>query len=301
MSAHREDERRSSPDIQHTRRLVSMRVLRELEGIRGVGDLTSRFRRDHNGSRARTTLTLLAAQFGTGANDGVVRAAALIELEHLASVFHSEDVVDTRAQPVDGSVTPLKSGVELDRSNSLATICGDVLLSRANRLATSLGPRAIELLAEMMERLCVGKLHAEDGPRIGENAREHYLRTLAATSGNTFGTAARLGLIFSGAPTERETPVVAFAERAGVAFQLVEDCLRVCDSAASREKGAADALEARRWSLDAKNALKPLPECSATRALSGFADTIVERLTGSQSGRPTLMRSPSVALNPLGV
>src|SRR3954465_13841633 len=45
------------------------------------------------GKRFRPMLTLLAADLADGINDGVIRAAAGVELTHLASLYH-DDVMD---------------------------------------------------------------------------------------------------------------------------------------------------------------------------------------------------------------
>lgn len=80
----RHDDSPAAKNVESDRRRVQILVLQELRSIRGLGDLTSRYRLDLHGSRARTTLTLLTAQFGTRPTDQVIRAAEVIELEHLA-------------------------------------------------------------------------------------------------------------------------------------------------------------------------------------------------------------------------
>ena len=262
--------RRSFGNLEGSRRRVDSWLLRELESIRGLGDLGSRYRLDRDGTRARTRLALRAAQFGDGSNNQVIRAAELIELEHLASVFHTDDVTDMLAQAVG---TP----ADLSRSNSLAILSGDMILVRANHLATSLGPPAVELIAEMMERFLVGKLQTDARADIDEHAGVRYLNVLSATAGNIFATGARMALIFSQAPAKFEEPIVTFAERIGIAFQLVEDDLHRDSWCAPRTTKGAAALEARQWAIAAMNAIDPLPACSATSALRGFTESVIGR------------------------
>ncbi len=78
------------------------------------------------GKRFRPMFALLAAQYGPDAeSDDVVKAAALVEMTHLATLYH-DDVMDE---------SPRRRGVESANArwgNSVAILAGDHLLAQAS-------------------------------------------------------------------------------------------------------------------------------------------------------------------------
>jgi heptaprenyl diphosphate synthase len=295
-----------------------------------LADVTARYLLDAGGKRVRPMLTLLAAQLGNGSAPEVVMAAEAVEITHLASLYH-DDVMD-EAQ--------MRRGVPSAQAvwgNSVAVLTGDLLFARASTLVARLGVRAIEMQAETFERLCLGQLHETIGPRAGEDPVAHYIQVLADKTGSLIATAAQMGVVFSGAPSAYEQPVVEFGEKIGVAFQLIDDVIDLSDNAAETGKvpgtdlragvatlpllklraraatdpasaamlerletevigapesvdvsGAVAALrehdvtretlaEAHGWAHEAVAALAPLPAGPVKKALTRFADTIVER------------------------
>ena len=191
-----------------------------------LADVTGRYLLEAGGKRVRPMLTLIAAQLGKGATPEVVLAAEAIEITHLASLYH-DDVMDE---------APLRRGVPSAHAvwgNSTAILTGDLLFARASSLMSRLGERAILLQAATFERLCLGQLHETLGPQPGEDAIEHYIQVLADKTGSLIAAAARVGIVYSGAPEEFEEAVVAFGEKIGIAFQLADD---VIDLAPTKDK-----------------------------------------------------------------
>ncbi len=191
-----------------------------------LADVTGRYLLEAGGKRVRPMLTLIAAQLGNGATPEVVLAAEAIEITHLASLYH-DDVMDE---------APLRRGVPSAHAvwgNSTAILTGDLLFARASSLMSRLGERAILLQAATFERLCLGQLHETLGPQPGEDAIEHYIQVLADKTGSLIAAAARVGIVYSGAPAEFEEAVVSFGEKIGIAFQLADD---VIDLAPANDK-----------------------------------------------------------------
>ena len=183
-----------------------------------MADVTSRYLLEAGGKRIRPVLTLLTAQLGEGNNPSVITAAQAVEITHLASLYH-DDVMDE---------AEMRRGVPSAQNvwgNSVAILTGDLLFARASKLVASLGEGAIKLQADTFERLCLGQLHETIGPRIDDDPIEHYLEVLADKTGSLIAAAAQMGVIFSNAPEEYAAPVVAFGEKIGVAFQLIDDVI----------------------------------------------------------------------------
>ena len=95
---------------------------------------------------------------GEGINDDVVRAAAGVELTHLASLYH-DDVMD-EAQ--------MRRGVESVNAaygNSTAILVGDLLFGKASELVAALGAEAVLIQAQTFVRLCSGQIRDRYGQR----------------------------------------------------------------------------------------------------------------------------------------
>lgn len=314
--------------------LVEDGLRSEMRFADNLADVTARYLLEAGGKRVRPMLTLLAAQLGKGNTPEVLRAAEAIEITHLASLYH-DDVMDEAL---------MRRGVPSAQTvwgNSVAVLTGDLLFARASKMVAALGERAINMQADTFERLCLGQLHETIGPEEGEDAVAHYLQVLADKTGSLIAVAAQMGVVFSGAPSEYEEPVVIFGEKIGVAFQLIDDVIDLSARAEEtgktpgtdlragvatlpllrlRERAATDpdalallerierdvigtadddpendaataaiaALrehdvthqtleEAHRWAREAVEALEPLPNGPVKKALTRFADTIVER------------------------
>ncbi|WP_312854976.1 polyprenyl synthetase family protein [Agromyces agglutinans] len=329
---------------------VEQGLVREVGYADPIAAQPARYLLEAGGKRVRPMLTLLTAQLGDGVTDDVVTAAEAIEITHLASLYH-DDVMDEseRRRGVPSAQTVW--------GNSVAILTGDLLFARASQLMARLGERAIRMQADTFERLVLGQLHETVGPQPGEDPIAHYIQVLADKTGSLIAAAAQSGIIFSNADPAFQEPIIAFGERIGVAFQLIDDVIDLSPSAAEtgkvpgtdlragvvtlpllrlREIAKTDApaaallarierdvmpaepgsvasdpvdtntqaarivpsaatvdaivadlreheatratlAEAHRWARDAVDALAPLPDGPVKKALTRFADTIVER------------------------
>ncbi|KSW16063.1 polyprenyl synthetase family protein [Cellulomonas sp. B6] len=170
------------------------------------------------GKRLRPLLALLTAELGDGARREVIDAAAVVELTHLATLYH-DDVMDS---------APVRRGAPAAHEvwgNSVAILTGDLLFARASSLVSGLGPEAVRIQAQTFERLCLGQLHETVGPRPDEDPVAHYLQVLADKTASLIATSARLGAMFGGCSPEVVRTVTQFGETIGVAFQLADDVI----------------------------------------------------------------------------
>ena len=173
---------------------------------------------DAGGKRLRPLLTLLTAELGDGNRREVIDAAAVVELTHLATLYH-DDVMDS---------APLRRGAPSAHEvwgNSVAILTGDLLFARASSIVSGLGPEAVRIQAQTFERLCLGQLHETVGPRPDEDPVEHYLQVLADKTASLIATSARFGAMFAGCRPDVVRTVTQFGEVVGVAFQLADDVI----------------------------------------------------------------------------
>jgi heptaprenyl diphosphate synthase len=172
------------------------------------------------GKRFRPLLLLLAAQFGDAEAPGVIESAVVVELTHLATLYH-DDVMDEAA---------LRRGVASANQrwdNSLAILSGDFLFARASTLLAELGPEAVRIQAETFERLVSGQISESVGPANGQHPVAHHLDVLAGKTGSLIATSSRLGALFAGCPAHEVDLLAEFGELFGVAFQLSDDLLDI--------------------------------------------------------------------------
>lgn len=180
----------------------------------------SRYLVDAGGKRFRPLLVLLAAQFGDPGSWGVVPAGVVVELTHLATLYH-DDVMDEAA---------LRRGAESANSrwdNSIAILTGDFLFARSSKILADLGPEAVRIQAYTFERLCKGQIRETIGPRDGQDPVQHHLEVIADKTGSLIAASGRYGALMAGASLEHVELLTQFGERIGVAFQLADDLVDI--------------------------------------------------------------------------
>ncbi|WP_049564680.1 polyprenyl synthetase family protein [Streptomyces sp. SBT349] len=172
------------------------------------------------GKRFRPLLLLLASQFGDPHAPGVVPSAVVVELTHLATLYH-DDIMDQ---------AEIRRGVPSANArwnNSVAVLTGDFLFARASTIVADLGPAAVRIQAEAFERLVTGQILETAGPREGEDPIAHHLDVLAGKTGSLIAVAGRMGALMSGAPDSMVSVLAQYGERIGIAFQLADDVLDI--------------------------------------------------------------------------
>ncbi|MEV4758190.1 polyprenyl synthetase family protein [Micromonospora sp. NPDC049559] len=181
------------------------------------------------GKRFRPLLVALGAQFGDPESPLVVPAAVVMELTHLATLYH-DDVMDEAA---------VRRGAPSANSrwtNSVAILVGDYLFARAADLAASLGTEAVRLQARTFARLVHGQIAETIGPRPGDDPVEHYLHVLSEKTGSLIATSARFGGMFGGAAPEHVGALAGYGEVIGIAFQLSDDLLDIASESVQSGK-----------------------------------------------------------------
>lgn len=195
-----------------------------------VANVTSRHLLEAGGKRLRPVLVLLSAQLGKGNMPEVIKAAVVVELTHLATLYH-DDVMDR---------APLRRGVQTAHEiwgNSVAILTGDLLFAKASQIVSRLGAKALTLQADTFERLCLGQLHETVGPSESDDPIEHYLQVLADKTGSLISASAELGAIYADAPEDYREPLRLYGEKVGVAFQLIDDVIDIVSDASGKTPG----------------------------------------------------------------
>lgn len=188
------------------------------------------------GKRFRPLLCFLAAESGAGATEEVLTASCVVELTHLASLYH-DDVMDE---------AELRRGAESANArwdNHVAILTGDFLFAKSSELTAELGPEAVRIQAQTFSRLVEGQILETLGPGAEDDPLEHYLRVVAGKTGSLIATSARYGAMFGGATPEVVAALNEYGEKVGVAFQLSDDILDIASE--SDESGKTPGTDLR--------------------------------------------------------
>ena len=121
----------------------------------------------------------------------MVRAALVMELTHVASLYH-DDVMD-EARLRRGSAS-----ANARWGNTVAILVGDFLFARASEVVAELGPDYVRLQARTFARLVQGQIAETVGPS-GADPLEHYLTVVADKTASLIATSALFGAKVAGA------------------------------------------------------------------------------------------------------
>ncbi len=176
---------------------------------------------DAGGKRFRPMFAMMAAQFGTNPQaDEVVKAATVVEMTHLATLYH-DDVMDE---------ADIRRGVPSANArwtNTVAILSGDYLFATASRLLADLGAETVRHFAETFGELVTGQMRESVGCPEGADPIEHYLQVIEEKTGVLIASAGYLGALHSGADEETVTALRKFGALIGLVFQIVDDIIDI--------------------------------------------------------------------------
>jgi heptaprenyl diphosphate synthase len=182
------------------------------------------------GKRFRPLLVVLGSHFGPrAAPDDVVKAAVVVELTHVASLYH-DDVMD-EARMRRGSVSANSRW-----GNTVAILVGDLLFARASDIVCDLGPEFVRLQARTFSRLVQGQIAETVGPGAMDPL-DHYLRVVADKTGSLIATSALFGSKIAGAAPHLQRIMAEFGEQIGVVFQLSDDIIDITSDETGKTPG----------------------------------------------------------------
>jgi geranylgeranyl pyrophosphate synthase len=174
------------------------------------------------GKRLRPLLVILAAGGPVEPADGLVRAAAAVELVHSATLVH-DDVLD---------IAPLRRGrptVFATAGRGAATQTGDLLFARAFALLAANGrPEEVRALSHAGSALARGELLQRADAFDASIPLERYLRRCELKTARLFEAACQLGALEAGGDP---SALREFGRRIGLAFQILDDVLDVAGPA----------------------------------------------------------------------
>ncbi len=170
------------------------------------------------GKRLRPALVLVTSRAGEPGRVETDRAAAAVELLHLASLYH-DDVIDETAVRRGAPSVHSKWG------NEVAILAGDFLFASGSLLGARAGNEVPAILARALADVCEGQIAETEW--VGEMGRtpDHYLETIRRKTAALFRASCELGAVTAGADDSVRPALIAYGENLGLAFQIVDDIL----------------------------------------------------------------------------
>ncbi len=173
------------------------------------------------GKRFRPLFTVLSASLGPDpTNHDVVIAGAVIEMVHLATLYH-DDVMD-EAQVRRGATS-----ANARWSNNIAILAGDYLFATASRLVSRLGPDAVLVIADTFAQLVTGQMRETRGLTEGGDPIDHYLKVVYEKTACLIAASGRFGATFSGADDDQIERLFRLGGIVGTAFQISDDIIDI--------------------------------------------------------------------------
>jgi geranylgeranyl pyrophosphate synthase len=171
------------------------------------------------GKRLRPLLVLICG--GSRDDESLVRAAAAVELIHMATLVH-DDVVDN-ARLRRGRPTVFSSS-----GREAATATGDFLFSRSFALLALNGEdQQVRVLSDACVALARGELAQRHDAYRTDLDEERYLLRCQLKTARLFSAACRLGALAAGRSVAEGAALEAYGARLGLAFQMLDDLLDV--------------------------------------------------------------------------
>jgi len=188
------------------------------------------------GKRLRPVIVLLAARAFGYEGEQHVRAAAIIEFIHTATLLH-DDVVDSssRRRGQDSANTVF--------GNQASVLVGDFLYSRAFQMMVDIDSmRIMRILADATNTIAAGEVMQLMNVHDPDTNEEAYRQVIYRKTARLFEAGAQIAAVLGKRDKSDEDAMMRYGQHLGCAFQLVDDALDFNSSAAELGKNIGDDL-----------------------------------------------------------
>ena len=188
------------------------------------------------GKRLRPMIVLLAARAFGYEGEQHVRAAAIIEFIHTATLLH-DDVVDSssRRRGQDSANTVF--------GNQASVLVGDFLYSRAFQMMVDIDSmRVMKILADATNTIAAGEVMQLMNVHDPDTTEEAYRQVIYRKTARLFEAGAQIAAVLAGRNASEESAMICYGQNLGAAFQLVDDALDYNASADELGKNLGDDL-----------------------------------------------------------
>jgi octaprenyl-diphosphate synthase len=171
------------------------------------------------GKRLRPLIVLLAARAFGYSGEHHVRAAAIIEFIHTATLLH-DDVVDSssRRRGRDSANTVF--------GNQASVLVGDFLYSRAFQMMVDIDDmRVMRILADATNTIAAGEVMQLMNVHDPDTTEESYQQVIYRKTARLFEAGAQIAAVLAERTGNDEAAMIDYGRNLGTAFQLIDDAL----------------------------------------------------------------------------
>lgn len=174
------------------------------------------------GKLIRAKSLLICAQDESGrVQHRAIKAAAAIEIFHLATLVH-DDVID------DASVRRGIATLNKKYGTRTAVICGDYLLSMAlGMISSAFDHESVPeiKMSNLLGRLCLGELKQHINNKNYSLSVMQYLKIISGKTAALFEISFYLGSYLAGNDQKQSSKLAKVGRYIGMVFQLTDDCM----------------------------------------------------------------------------
>ncbi|MDQ5978530.1 MAG: octaprenyl-diphosphate synthase [Verrucomicrobiota bacterium] len=230
-----------------------------------------------SGKRLRPTLVFFSGWHGKEAvDDSLVRAAAVVEMVHLATLVH-DDIMDRAELRRNRQTASRKYGPDA------AVLLGDALFSQALHIA-SLFPTAevCRLVSASTRRVCSGEIMQTLRRRDTNVSLADYRRMIDLKTAELFRTSCYLGAYLSAQAPGFAEAADRFGHHLGIAYQIYDDLVDFLGEEQQIGKTLGTDLATGKLTLPLMILLERIPETERTALLAALREGNTTSLASSQ-------------------
>ncbi len=173
------------------------------------------------GKQLRPRLCLLSACLCGEPTENTFRAAALIEMIHVATLIH-DDVVD------DAELRRGWPSINRVWKNKLSILVGDFMFSKALTNMVHLKDfDALEILSNTAERLSQGEINQIEKAIKKNMTEDNYYKMVSDKTASLFSASCQLGAMTVTKEKDQHSALSSFGENFGLVFQIKDDLLDI--------------------------------------------------------------------------
>ena len=222
----------ASDDMEAVNRLISMSLESDVPLVSQVSEYIVM----SGGKRLRPLIVLLAARALGYSGEQHIRAAAIVEFIHTATLLH-DDVVDASARRRGQDSANTVFG------NQASVLVGDFLYSRSFQMMVDIGDmRVMQILADATNTIAAGEVQQLMNVHDPDTSEDDYQQVIYRKTARLFEAGAQMAAVLAGQDTAIENAMIRYGQHLGTAFQLVDDALDYDASADELGKNLGDDL-----------------------------------------------------------
>lgn len=174
---------------------------------------------DSGGKMLRPSLVILSSKFGKFDADKVLPVAAAIELLHTATLIH-DDIIDN---------SQLRRGIETIQSKfgkDAAVYSGDFIIAKSFMLINSQYDKMmIENISKKISQICAGEIKQYNLRYNANISIYDYIKIVTAKTAALFALSMYIGARLGEMDEKTARLFATTGLRAGIAYQIIDDCL----------------------------------------------------------------------------